>query len=61
MAFRSLYAKLLTSEPIIKFQPSARTNNINLKGNEIMMGGSIIMPIESKTLATTMSMIKNGT
>ncbi len=55
------YPKLLTSEPTSRFHPSAKTNSINLNGNDIMIGGSIIIPIESKTLATTMSMIRNGT
>jgi len=34
---------------------------MSLKGKDTIIGGSIIIPIESRTLATTMSMIKNGT
>ena len=54
------YLKLFTKEPAIKYQPSTSVNNINLKGNEIITGGSIIIPIERRTLATTISMIKKG-
>jgi len=31
-----------------------------LNGNEMIMGDSIIIPIDIKTLATTMSIIKKG-
>ena len=41
-------------------QPSASTNSMSLKGNETSTGESIIIPIDIKTLATTMSMIRNG-
>ncbi len=43
-----------------KAQPSIKTNNINLKGREISIGESIIIPMAIKTLATTRSMIKKG-
>lgn len=36
------------------------TNNKILKGREIITGGSIIIPIDIKTLATTISITKNG-
>ncbi len=52
--------RLAASEPISKFQPSTSTNSISLKGSEIITGDSIIMPIDISTLATTMSMIRNG-
>ncbi len=46
--------------PITNDQPSINTNNINLNGNEIIIGDNIIIPIDIKTLATTMSIIKKG-
>ena len=46
--------------PTTSRQPSTRTNSISLKGSEIITGGSISMPIEIVTLATTMSRIRNG-
>ena len=45
----------------MRYQPSARTKIMSLKGSDTMMGGSIIMPMERSTLATTMSMIRKGT
>ena len=53
--------KLLIKDPTIKYHPSTSTNSSSLKGREIIIGGSIIMPIESNTQATTISRIKNGT
>ena len=53
--------KLLTRLPVIKYQPSTSTKKISLKGKEIITGGSIIMPIDMSTEATTISMIKKGT
>jgi hypothetical protein len=41
-------------------QPSTMTNSNNLKGREIIMGESIIMPMDISTLATTMSMMMKG-
>src|SRR5690606_28977933 len=52
--------KLLTSAPIRRFQPSTRTKTISLKGSEISAGGSVIMPIEVRIAATTMSRTRNG-
>ena len=52
--------KVLTSEPMSRFQPSIRMNSKILNGREIMTGGSIIMPMASRMEATTMSRIKNG-
>ncbi len=48
------------SEPATRLQPSTSTKNISLNGNETTTGGSIIMPIDIKTDATTRSMIRNG-
>jgi hypothetical protein len=48
-------------EPTIKYHPSTNTKSSSLKGSEIMIGGSIIIPIESSTQATTISRIKKGT
>jgi len=53
--------KLLTNEPTIRYQPSANTNSMSLKGKDIIIGGNIIIPIERRTLATTMSIIRKGT
>jgi hypothetical protein len=49
------------SEPISRFQPSASTNSISLKGRATSTGLSIIMPRLISTLATIMSMIRKGT
>ena len=46
---------------MIKYQPSTSTKKISLKGKEIITGGSIIMPMDMSTEATTISMIKKGT
>lgn len=56
----SYVAKLEAKLPMIKVQPSTNTNSISLKGIEIIMGDSIIIPIDIKTLATTKSMTING-
>jgi hypothetical protein len=53
-------AKLAASEPKIRLQPSTKTNNMSLKGIEIIMGDNIIMPIDMRTLATMRSMTTNG-
>ncbi len=56
-----IHWKLLTNEPANIYQPSIITKNIILNGNAKTDGGSIIMPIDIKTDAMTISMIKNGT
>jgi hypothetical protein len=56
-----LQAKLLTNDPTIRCHPSASTKIISLKGRDTIIGGSIIIPMDKRTLATTMSIIKNGT
>ena len=43
-----------------KFQPSANKNSKILNGIEIVVGGSIIMPIDISTEETTMSITMNG-
>ena len=45
---------------MINAQPSTSTNNINLKGREIIIGESIIIPIDINTLATTRSITTKG-
>ena len=55
-----LYWKLFTIDPTTRYHPSAKTNRISLNGREITTGGSNIMPIDIRTLATTMSTIRNG-
>jgi hypothetical protein len=45
---------------IIRFQPSTITNSNILKGIDIIIGGSIIIPIDIKVLDTTISIIKKG-
>jgi hypothetical protein len=52
--------KLRTRLPTIMNQPSTRTKKMILKGSAMMIGGSIIIPIDIKTDATTMSMIRKG-
>ncbi len=52
--------KLSSSISTTKCQPSTNTNSSSLKGNEINTGGSMSMPIEIVTLATTISRITNG-
>jgi hypothetical protein len=53
-------AKLAASDPRIRLQPSTKTNNINLKGIEIIMGDNIIMPMAMSTLATIKSITTKG-
>jgi len=52
--------KLAVSDCIMSIQPSAKTKSMSLNGIEIIMGESIIMPIDISTLATTRSIITNG-
>ena len=40
--------------------PSARTNNKILNGNEMVVGGSIIIPMDISTDDTTISITING-
>jgi hypothetical protein len=58
--FLSYHPKLLTIDPITRAQPSTRMNSRILKGSEIMTGGSIIIPMDMSTEATTMSTTRNG-
>ena len=53
-------AKLFRRLRTTRFQPSAMTKSRILKGREIIMGGSIIIPIASRTLETTMSTTIKG-
>ena len=48
------------SDPTTMYQPSTSTKNMILKGRAIIMGGSIIMPMDISTEATTMSMMRKG-
>lgn len=50
-----------TSCPITRFHPSARINSRILNGMEIVVGGSIIIPIDISTEDTTISITINGT
>src|SRR5262249_46388542 len=54
------HPKLLTRLPTTSSQPSTRTKSRSLNGSEITTGGSIIMPMAMRTLATTMSSTRNG-
>ena len=45
---------------MIRAQPSASTNSRILKGMEIVVGGSIIIPILIKVDATTISITIKG-
>ena len=58
--YRRYYPKLSTMTPIISCHPSTSTNNKTLNGSDIIAGGSIIIPIAIKVLATTISMTING-
>ena len=51
---------LEVSVPTSSAQPSTNTNTMSLKGSEIIMGDSIIMPMAISTLATTRSITRNG-
>src|SRR5699024_68954 len=55
-----IYWNPSNNECVIKYQPSTKTNSKILNGNEIITGGSIIIPIDIKTLATAISIIKKG-
>jgi hypothetical protein len=52
--------KLCAKLPATIRHPSTITKKINLNGSEILLGGSIIMPKDISTLATTRSMMVNG-
>ena len=52
--------KLVINVFMINPQPSTKTNNSILNGSEIITGGSITIPIDINTLATTISIIKKG-
>ena len=54
------FVKLFNTLMTTKFQPSAMMNSKILNGSEIIIGGSIIIPIASSTLDTTMSTTRNG-
>ncbi len=47
-------------DPTSRFHPSTITKSMILNGSEIMMGGSIIMPMDRRMDATTISMMRNG-
>ena len=55
-----LQLKLLTMVSATRFHPPTEINSRILKGSDIMTGGSIIIPIDIRVLATTMSITKNG-
>ena len=46
--------------PIIKLHPSAITNNKILNGIDIVVGGSIIIPMDIRVEDTTISITMNG-
>ena len=49
-----------TNELVIRPQPSTNTKSSSLNGSEIIIGDSIIIPIDMRTLATTRSIMMNG-
>jgi len=55
-----LYLKLSSKDSMTKYQPSTKTNNKILKGNEIITGGSMNIPMDINILATTISITKKG-
>ena len=54
------FEKLSTTEFTIRYQPSTSTNKRILNGRDIMMGGSISIPIDIKILETIISIIRKG-
>src|SRR5262249_34419838 len=52
--------KLPAKVPSNNDHPSTSTNSMILNGSEMIIGDTIIMPIDISTLATTRSMIRNG-
>ena len=54
------YINVFTKFTITRFHPSARTNKRILNGMEIVVGGSIIIPILIRADATTISITING-
>src|SRR5437868_13965288 len=51
---------LCTRLPATSDQPSTSTTKISLNGSDTTTGGSIIMPIDIRTEATTRAMIRKG-
>ncbi|KFD44037.1 hypothetical protein IU11_06000 [Cellulosimicrobium sp. MM] len=49
------------SDVVMRPHPSTRTKSSSLNGSEIIVGGSIIMPMLMRAAATTRSMTRNGT
>ena len=45
-------------DPTSRLHPSTSTKSMILNGSEIMMEGSIIMPMDNRMDATTMSMMR---
>ena len=54
------YPKLCNNMPNTRFQPSTNTNRISFMGKLTIVGGNIIMPLETVTDETTKSKTKNG-
>jgi len=54
------YAKLNKTVSTTRCHPSASTKSNILKGSEIRTGGSIIMPMDNRMVAITMSITRNG-
>jgi hypothetical protein len=54
------YEKLCASEPITRCQPSTSTKSNIFKGTQTVAGGSMNMPIEVSSVATTMSTTSMG-
>src|SRR5690606_6411214 len=55
------HRKLRARLPMMRPQPSTRTNTMTLTGRLTRAGGNIIMPMAIKTLETTTSMTRKGT
>ena len=52
--------KLCIRDPTTRFQPSTNTKKMSLNGNDIIIGGIINIPIDSRIDATTISIIRKG-
>jgi hypothetical protein len=56
----SPHEKLAIKDFTSRYHPSTMTNKSNLKGSDIMTGGSINIPMDISTLAITRSIIIKG-
>ena len=58
--FISSTKKVADNDPTVIDQPSTKTKSSNLKGSEINIGDSIIIPRDMRIDAITISITRNG-